>query len=434
MASEPLAAYFAEAASWDAERSAQAARRARHAWVGRCRWQAGLCSFLSALGLALLMPLKRVELYVVRVDSSTGVVDIVPAYAGGVAPREPSVARYFLTHYITVCERFNFATAESDYEECGAFHAAQRNQAWYALWNPHNPASPLNVHKDGSTVRVQVQSVSFFQRGTGVTDLAQVRYLKAQRQAGGASDERFTHWIATIQYAFTTPSQDARVRRWNPLGFKVLELTQRNRKPRICGGGAWAKARSHEEELMLALCYHVLLLPLYRVCAVLLPPSRTFPGARLPANGDARIRTAVYAADEVYRLQGYVGFQIELEFERGESFIGLGAGDVESLAFAAQDNHLFLKPRAAGVDTNLTVLTNRRTYHFEYLARVRRADAVPSEVVYALRFVYAATGARRHAGRLNVEQRLSQAPAARVHNLDYAYCGSAAIQPAVRLG
>ena len=150
-------------------------------------------------------------------------VDVVPAYRTG-APLEPAVARYFLTHYISVCERFNYATAESDYEECGAFHAAQRNQAWYALWNPHNPASPLNVHKDGSTVRVQVQSVSFFQRASGVTDLAQVRYLKAER-AGGGTDERFTHWIATIQYAFTPPSQDLRVRRWNPLGFKVIELT-----------------------------------------------------------------------------------------------------------------------------------------------------------------------------------------------------------------
>ncbi len=26
--------------------------------------------------------------------------------------------------------------AESDYEECGAFYSAQRNQAWYAAWNP----------------------------------------------------------------------------------------------------------------------------------------------------------------------------------------------------------------------------------------------------------------------------------------------------------
>jgi type IV secretion system protein VirB8 len=125
---------------------------------------------------------------------------------------------------VSVCERFNFATAESDYEECGAFHAAQRNQAWYALWNPNNPASPLNVHKDGSTVSVQVEAVSFFQRTSGVTDLAQVRYLKAERQGDGA-DAHISHWIATVQYLYATPSKDPRIRRWNPLGFKVLELT-----------------------------------------------------------------------------------------------------------------------------------------------------------------------------------------------------------------
>ena len=106
------------------------------------------------------------------------------------------MTRYFLTHYLTVCERFNFATAESDYEECGAFHSAQRNQAWYALWTATNPASPLNVHKDGSTVRVQVNSVSFFTRSSGLSDLAQVRYLKAARQGPGA-EESFTHWVAT---------------------------------------------------------------------------------------------------------------------------------------------------------------------------------------------------------------------------------------------
>jgi type IV secretion system protein VirB8 len=169
------------------------------------------------------MPLKRVEPFVVRVDNSTGVVDVVPVYTGTAAIQE-SVTRYFLTHYIGVCERFNFATAESDYEECGAFHAAQRNQAWYALWNPNNPSSPLNLHKDGSTVRVQVEAVSFFQRGSGAVDLAQVRYLKAERAAPGA-EERTSHWIATIQYAYAAPSADPRVRRWNPLGFKVVELT-----------------------------------------------------------------------------------------------------------------------------------------------------------------------------------------------------------------
>jgi type IV secretion system protein VirB8 len=221
MSVEPLAAYFREAASWDEDRVAHANLSARRAWAAAgAGW---ICALVSAVALTLLMPLKRVEPFVVRVDSSSGVVDVVPVYDGK-AGLTQTVTRYFLTHYITVCERFNFATAESDYEECGAFHAAQRNQAWSALWNTNNPASPLNVHKDGSTVRVQVESVSFFERASGVGDLAQVRYLTAERQVS-AAEARLTHWIATIQYAYTSPSKDPRVRRWNPLGFKIVDLT-----------------------------------------------------------------------------------------------------------------------------------------------------------------------------------------------------------------
>jgi type IV secretion system protein VirB8 len=212
--------YFNEAASWDADRARELRRSARIAWrVAAAGW---LCAVASSAAIGLLTPLKRVEPFVVRVDNSTGIVDVVPIYAGSATPAE-SVTRYFLTHYVSVCERFNFATAESDYEECGAFHAAARNQAWYAAWVATNPQSPLNVHKDGSSVRVQVESVSFFTRSTGMSDLAQVRYLKAARQGAG-SDEKITHWIATIQFAYAEPAKEPKTRRWNPLGFKVIEF------------------------------------------------------------------------------------------------------------------------------------------------------------------------------------------------------------------
>jgi type IV secretion system protein VirB8 len=212
--------YFAEARSWDADRSAQFKRSAQAAWLtAAAGW---LCAVAGAIALAVLMPLKRVDPFVIRVDNTTGVIDVVPVYAG-VASMDESVTRYFLTHYLNVCERFNFATAESDYEECGAFHSPQRNQTWYALWTTTNPASPLNVHKDGSTVRVQVTSVSFFTRGSGLSDLAQVRYLKAAQQGPGA-EESVTHWLATVQYAYAEPAKDPRTRRWNPLGFKIIEF------------------------------------------------------------------------------------------------------------------------------------------------------------------------------------------------------------------
>src|SRR6516164_5899968 len=194
-ANPALEGYFEEARTWDADRLRQGQRTLRVALaVAGGGW---LAVIALAAALMLLMPLKRVEPFVVRVDNATGVVDIVPVYTGRSGVPE-AVTRYLLTHYVTVCERFNFSTAESDYEECGAFHTAQRNAAWYATWNPTNPASPLNLHKDGSSVRAQVKSVSFFKRGTGVSDLAQVRYLKAKRASGG-TEEEVTNWIVTIK-------------------------------------------------------------------------------------------------------------------------------------------------------------------------------------------------------------------------------------------
>lgn len=215
-----LDAYFTEAASWDADRRAQMRRGLRVAWsVAGAGW---LCALMIAAALMLLMPLKRVEPFVVRVDNTTGLVDVVPVFVGKTEMPE-AVTRYFLDHYVSVCERFTHATAESDYEECGAFHTPQRNQAWYAMWNRGNPASPLNVYKDGTTIRAQVTSVSFFTRASGIADLAQVRYIKAKRAADGA-DESKTYWIATIQYLYAEPSKDPKTRRWNPLGFRIVDF------------------------------------------------------------------------------------------------------------------------------------------------------------------------------------------------------------------
>jgi type IV secretion system protein VirB8 len=215
-----LEAYFAEAASWDADRAAMHVRSLRLAW--RIAVLALALLVFVVIALMLLMPLKRVEPFLIRVDNTTGVVDVVPVFVGHTAMPE-AVTRYFLDHYVTVCERFNFSTAESDYEECGAFHGAERNQAWLTYWDRANPASPLNRYKDGTSIRAQVSAVSFFRRANAVEDLAQVRYTKAQR-SGGSGHEQVTHWIATVQYAYSEPGKDPRTRRWNPLGFRIVEF------------------------------------------------------------------------------------------------------------------------------------------------------------------------------------------------------------------
>ena len=215
-----LEPYFLEAASWDADRTERMARSERKAWFVA----AGACTtaVLSIVAIFTMLPLKRVDPFVIRVDNTTGVVDVVPVYEGTTAIPQ-TVTRYFLNHYVTVCERFTFSTAESDYNECGAFHGPQRNQEWSAAWDRTNPQSPLNTYKDGSTVSIQVTAITFFTRASGTEDLAQVRYIKSKRLAGVGEEQR-SYWIATIQYGYAEPSKEPKVRRWNPLGFKVVDF------------------------------------------------------------------------------------------------------------------------------------------------------------------------------------------------------------------
>jgi type IV secretion system protein VirB9 len=174
--------------------------------------------------------------------------------------------------------------------------------------------------------------------------------------------------------------------------------------------------------------------PIRSICAIGLAAMVCHAGAwaeTAPAKGsvDARIRTAAYDSSEVYRLRGFVGYQIDLEFEPGETFVGLGSGDLEGLAFVGQENHLFLKPKASRVATNLTVLTSRRHYQIDYSASSQRPG--DGELIYALRFTYAPSSAKfaAEAAAKRLDSQLESASNTRTRNIDYWYCGERTLRP-----
>ena len=71
---------------------------------------------------------------------------------------------------------------------------------------------------------------------------------------------------------------------------------------------------------------------------------RRFPWQGSPIS---RIRTAAYSPDQVYRLYGFVGFHIDLEFEADETFEAISGGDLGGLTYSAHGNVLTLKPKVA---------------------------------------------------------------------------------------
>lgn len=244
---DPLEVYWAEAASWDDDRMASTQRRERLAW--RVAGGSTLLTMLSAITLMFLLPLKTVEPYVIRVDSSTGVVDVLPQYTASQDILELE-KRYFLTQYVRTCERYVFAIAYSDYAECGAFNSPQLNQEHYRRWVLTNPASPLNLYGRNTTLRPQVVSITFLDQAPDQS-VAQVRYLIGTGKAGITS-EQVSHYISTITYRFATPSRNAKVRQWNPLGLIIEDVRRElevpefsSTSPRTSGASAVTQQKAN---------------------------------------------------------------------------------------------------------------------------------------------------------------------------------------------
>ena len=153
----------------------------------------------------------------------------------------------------------------------------------------------------------------------------------------------------------------------------------------------------------------------------------------LPKSGsvDPRIRTALYSPDEVYRLYGYVGYHLDLEFEADETFESLSGGDLEGLTYSAHGNVLTLKPKVAYTEMNLAVTTNKHRYYFEYSVSAHRPNPDAAPVMYTVRFTY--PPAHTSGDGLTDEQRLqlelAKARQNRPRNTDYWFCGDKAVKP-----
>jgi type IV secretion system protein VirB9 len=153
----------------------------------------------------------------------------------------------------------------------------------------------------------------------------------------------------------------------------------------------------------------------------------------LPMRGvtDSRIRTVLYSPDDVYRLYGFVGYALDLEFASDEVFVGLSAGDPEAVTYSAHENVLTLRPKAASSQMNLTVSTNKHRYYFEYRIEARSMSRFADEAMYAVRFMYPASAAAQES--LTPEQRVARdlalAQRNRPRNVDYWFCGNGAIKP-----
>jgi type IV secretion system protein VirB8 len=207
-----LKTYFDEAKSWDADRLRSAERSKRFAW-GVAAFAALLAT--AAVGaVAALAPLKTTVPFVIRVDRTTGAVDVVSALKRGQpVTYEEAVTKHFLAQYVRAREGWLAPAAEANFRQVSIMSTPAEQERWADVFRPANPTSPQVVYGPIGEAQVEIRAISFVS-----ASVADVRFHRTVRLASQVTE---SDWIATVAFSYTKAPMAEADRLRNPLGFQV---------------------------------------------------------------------------------------------------------------------------------------------------------------------------------------------------------------------
>ncbi len=124
--------------------------------------------------------------------------------------------------------------------------------------------------------------------------------------------------------------------------------------------------------------------PVLAALAVLLAPAAVPAAAQDRTARDQRIVTRFYDPAKIVALAARAGIQSTIQFGDDERIENVALGDSADWQVTPNKRAslLFVKPMAAPARTNMTVVTDRRTYLFDLSAGAKNAP------VYMMRFTY----------------------------------------------
>lgn len=106
-----------------------------------------------------------------------------------------------------------------------------------------------------------------------------------------------------------------------------------------------------------------------------------------PTSRDSRLRVITYSPDDVFKYTGYYGYQASIELSDNENVVSISMGDTTGWQIVPSGNRIFLKPMEVDATTNMTLITNKRTYFFELYASDAEGLRDP-EMVFNVKFIY----------------------------------------------
>ncbi|PWU77256.1 virB8 family protein [Ochrobactrum sp. POC9] len=208
-----LKSYFEKARRFDQDRMIQVERSNRLAWS--IAIASAIVAGISILAVASLAPLKTVEPFVVRVDNSTGIVDVVSALSATAGTYDEAVTKYFAAKYVRGREGYVWSEAQENFRTIALLSTQAEQARFAATYRGSNPQSPQNVYGRSATVRINIVSIALINQ-----NVASVRYMRSVTRG---EEVRTTHFVATLTYSYANAPMSSTDRLVNPLGFAVSE-------------------------------------------------------------------------------------------------------------------------------------------------------------------------------------------------------------------
>ena len=125
--------------------------------------------------------------------------------------------------------------------------------------------------------------------------------------------------------------------------------------------------------------FNVLFFTVYFLCS--------FALAQEPVAIDSRIKTFIYTKNQVFKIDANYGYQSFIEFAENEKVKTIAIGDGVSWNINPSGNKIFLRPFEKTGKTNMTVITDKRTYTFDLVAR-SDSEEMDGDLAYIARFFY----------------------------------------------
>jgi type IV secretion system protein VirB9 len=146
-----------------------------------------------------------------------------------------------------------------------------------------------------------------------------------------------------------------------------------------------------------------------------------------PGQGDPRVQSVEYNAEQVVLLQAAPGYQVTIELAPDEHIENVAVGDSGAWQVTAnkRGDHIFIKPLQTGISTNMVVVTDVRVYAFE----LAPLGAPQPDMAYTVRFRYPSPSVTAATATATAAAGVTDVPKGEVPRGRYRVSGDKAIRP-----